>query len=103
MLGPDGRADLGHLPRPGHYLTSAPGRVAVMFVVTVVGASVYFAAQGALQAPQMQWVKGAMLGRRLGGAGGFPRPGARICGTRTDATSTGRRAGTVSNWNFPRP
>jgi putative peptidoglycan lipid II flippase len=47
------------------YLTSAAGRVAVMLLVSVLGASVYFAAQAVLQAPQMQWVKGAMLGRRL--------------------------------------
>jgi putative peptidoglycan lipid II flippase len=56
------------------HLTGAAGRVAAMLTVTVVGASVYFAAQAAMQAPQMQWVKGAMLGRRRGGAGGFPAP-----------------------------
>jgi putative peptidoglycan lipid II flippase len=52
-------------------LTGAIGRVAAMLIVTVVGASVYFAAQGALQAPQMQWVKGALVGRRRGAAAGF--------------------------------
>jgi murein biosynthesis integral membrane protein MurJ len=46
------------------HLTGAAGRVAVMLAVTVVGASVYFAAQAAMRAPQMQWVRGAMLGRR---------------------------------------
>ena len=51
------------------HLTSAVGRVAVMLVVTVVGASVYFAAQAAMQAPQMQWVKGALLGRQRTGGG----------------------------------
>ena len=85
------------------YLTSAPGRVAVMFVVTVVGASVYFAAQGALQAPQMQWVKGAMLGRRRAGRAASPRPGARMCGTRTDATSTRAPRWYRLKLEFPRP
>jgi murein biosynthesis integral membrane protein MurJ len=45
------------------HLTGAIGRVAVMLVVTLLGASVYFAAQAALQAPQMQWVMGALGGR----------------------------------------
>lgn len=53
------------------HLTGAIGRVAAMLIVTVVGASVYFAAQGAMQAPQMQWVKGALHGRRRGAAAGF--------------------------------
>ena len=50
-------------------LTGAAGRVAVMLVITVVGASVYFAAQAAMRAPQMQWVRGALLGGRLARGG----------------------------------
>lgn len=57
------------------HLTGAAGRVAAMLAITVVGAGVYFAAQAALRAPQMQWVKGALLGRGRGGAAaGFPAP-----------------------------
>jgi murein biosynthesis integral membrane protein MurJ len=45
------------------YLISPAGRVAVMLIVTVVGAGVYFAAQIAMRAPQMHWVRGALRGR----------------------------------------
>jgi putative peptidoglycan lipid II flippase len=69
------------------YLTGAAGRVAVMLVVTVLGASIYFAAQAALRAPQMQWVKGAVLDRRrlAAGRGSAAR--------RSDASRPGRRHG----------
>jgi murein biosynthesis integral membrane protein MurJ len=65
-------------------LTSAAGRVAVILVVTVVGAGVYFAAQAAMRAPQMQWVKGALLGRRRA-SGGF------LVAWRTDVWQPDRR------------
>ena len=45
------------------YVNGAAGRVAVMLIVSVLGAGVYFTAQAALRAPQMQWVRGALLSR----------------------------------------
>ena len=45
-------------------MSSAVSRVAVMFLVTLVGAGTYFAAQAWLGAPQVQWVTGALRGRR---------------------------------------
>ena len=44
-------------------LTSPPGRVATMLVISLAGASIYFAAQAAMGAEQMQWLTGA-LGQR---------------------------------------
>ncbi|MDX6395287.1 MAG: putative peptidoglycan lipid flippase [Streptosporangiaceae bacterium] len=43
----------------GH-LNTAPGHVVAMLAASVVGASVYFALQAALHAPQMTWVAGAL-------------------------------------------
>jgi putative peptidoglycan lipid II flippase len=45
-------------------LTSAPGRVATMLVVSLGGAGIYFAAQAAMGAEQMQWLTGALRDRR---------------------------------------
>jgi putative peptidoglycan lipid II flippase len=44
---------------------SAAGRVVTMLIVTVVGAGIYFAAQAAMRAPQMQWVTAALRSRGL--------------------------------------
>ena len=44
-------------------LTSAPGRVATMLVVSLGGAGIYFAVQAALGAEQMQWLTGALRDR----------------------------------------
>jgi murein biosynthesis integral membrane protein MurJ len=46
----------------GH-LRSAGGRVAVMLLVSLAGAGIYFTAQALLGAPQMQWLTAALLGR----------------------------------------
>jgi putative peptidoglycan lipid II flippase len=48
----------------GHVKTSAAGRVAVILLLSLGGASIYFAAQALLGAPQMRWVTAA-LRRRL--------------------------------------
>ena len=45
-------------------LTSAPGRVATVLVVSVAGAGIYFAAQAAMGAEQMEWLTGALRDRR---------------------------------------
>jgi hypothetical protein len=45
-------------------VSSAVGRVAVMLLVTLVGAGIYFAAQAWLGAPQVQWVTGALRKRQ---------------------------------------
>lgn len=44
-------------------LTSPPGRVATMLVVSLGGAGIYFAAQAAMGAEQMQWLTGALRDR----------------------------------------
>jgi len=44
-------------------LTSAPGRVATMLVVSLGGAGIYFAAQAVMGAEQMQWLTGALRDR----------------------------------------
>jgi putative peptidoglycan lipid II flippase len=49
-------------------MRGAAGRIGVMLLVTLVGASIYFAAQAWLGAPQVQWVKGALRGRLRPGA-----------------------------------
>jgi putative peptidoglycan lipid II flippase len=46
----------------GH-LVSAAGRVAATLLVCAMGAGIYFAAQGAMHAPQMLWLTGALTGR----------------------------------------
>ena len=50
-------------------IRSTAGHVAAMLVICVAGAFIYFAAQAAMRAPQMQWLTGALLGRwrRLSG------------------------------------
>ncbi len=79
------------------HLTSAAGRVAVMLVVTVVGASVYFAAQAAMRAPQVQWVKGAVLGRwRPAAAGRIPAAAGR------PGQPGGRHVKAASPWYYRR-
>jgi murein biosynthesis integral membrane protein MurJ len=53
-------------------LPDAVGRVATMLLVSLTGAGVYFAAQAAMGAPQVQWMTGALLRRwrpATGGAG----------------------------------
>ncbi len=62
---------------------SAAGHAAVMVVICVAGAGIYFAAQAAMRAPQMQWLTGALASRwrRLTGrpaAGASPRPATRM-------------------------
>ena len=44
-------------------LTSPPGRVATMLLVSLGGAGIYFAAQAAMGAEQMQWLSGALRQR----------------------------------------
>jgi len=82
------------------HLTSAAGRVAVMLVVTVVGAGVYFAAQVAMRAPQVQWVRGAVLGRWRPAAGRIPvAAGRRPAAWRSSAEQPrGRHVKTASPW-----
>jgi putative peptidoglycan lipid II flippase len=46
----------------GH-MTSAAGRVAAVLLVSLAGASIYFAAQASMRAPQVRWVTGALQGR----------------------------------------
>jgi putative peptidoglycan lipid II flippase len=41
-------------------LTGAPGRVATVVLVSAGGAAIYFAAQAALRAPQVEWLTGAL-------------------------------------------
>jgi putative peptidoglycan lipid II flippase len=57
-------------------LTTGPGRIATMLVVSAGGASIYFAAQAAMGAPQIRWLTGALLGgwRRLAGQARRSRP-----------------------------
>jgi murein biosynthesis integral membrane protein MurJ len=60
-------------------MSSPAGRVVVMLAVAVAGASVYFAAQAWLGAPQVQWVTGALRKKqpRAGGTAGAATPGGR--------------------------
>ena len=61
-------------------LTSAPGRAATMLLVSIGGAGIYFAAQAAMGAQQLEWLTGALRQRwrRLAGhLPGPPRPPAR--------------------------
>jgi murein biosynthesis integral membrane protein MurJ len=44
-------------------LTSAPGRAATILLVSVVGAGIYFAAQAAMRAEQMDWLTAALRHR----------------------------------------
>ena len=54
-----------------HRLPGAVGRVTAMLAATLVGAGIYFAAQAALRAPQMNWLAGGLRGwtARLPGLG----------------------------------
>lgn len=45
-------------------LTGASGRVATVLLVSAGGAGIYFAAQAALRAPQVEWLTGALRNRR---------------------------------------
>jgi len=60
------------------HVDSRVGHVAAMLAATVVGASCYFAVEALLHAPQMQWISGALLGRRRAAD---PRPGAEATTT----------------------
>ena len=61
----------------GH-LNTATGHVVAMLAASAVGASVYFALQAALRAPQMTWVAGALRrGRRRPGTPGHAVAGAQ--------------------------
>jgi putative peptidoglycan lipid II flippase len=56
-------------------LTTAPARAAAILGVSLGGAVIYFTAQMSMRAPQVQWLREALLGRwhRLAGQGqGFP-------------------------------
>jgi putative peptidoglycan lipid II flippase len=55
----------------GH-LTSAPGRVATMLLISVGGAGIYFAAQAAMGAQQLGWLTEALRQRRRWLAGHLP-------------------------------
>ena len=44
-------------------LRTTAGHVGAMIVICMAGAGIYFAAQAAMHAPEMQWVRGAVLGR----------------------------------------
>ena len=55
-------------------LTGAPGRVATMLVVSLVGAGIYFAAQAAMGAQQLDWLTGALRDRWRSLAGHSPWP-----------------------------
>jgi putative peptidoglycan lipid II flippase len=60
-------------------LTSAPGRVATMLLVSLGGAGIYFAAQAIMGAQQLEWLTGALRQRWRELAGhlpGLPRPAA---------------------------
>ena len=45
------------------HLVSAPERIAATLGVCALGAGIYFVAQAAMHAPQMQWLTGALAGR----------------------------------------
>lgn len=62
----------------GDVLGGAVGRVLAMLAATVVGAGVYFVAQAATGAPQLDWLAGALRGRglRLPGMAPLRRVGA---------------------------
>jgi putative peptidoglycan lipid II flippase len=66
-------------------LNTAAGHVVAMLAASVVGASVYFALQASLHAPQMHWVAGAL--RR-----GRPRPGPPGRAVASPRWPAGRRA-----------
>ena len=51
---------------------SEAGRVAGIVVISVAGAIIYFAAQAAMRAPQMQWLSAALQGRWRRVAGYLP-------------------------------
>jgi murein biosynthesis integral membrane protein MurJ len=57
---------------------SAAGHAAVIIVICLAGACIYFAAQAAMRAPQMEWLTGALLGRwrrwRAHAPAAAPRP-----------------------------
>jgi peptidoglycan biosynthesis protein MviN/MurJ (putative lipid II flippase) len=48
---------------------SAAEHVAIMLLICVAGAGIYFAAQAAMGAPQIQWVTGALLSKVRGRSG----------------------------------
>jgi murein biosynthesis integral membrane protein MurJ len=81
-------------------LTSAPGRVATMLLVSIGGAGIYFAAQAAMGAQQLEWLTGALRQRwrRLAGhLSWLPRPAAlhwprRFTRRLTGLTATAVRA-----------
>ena len=69
-------------------LSTAPARAAAILGISVGGAVIYFTAQMSMRAPQVHWLREALLGRwhRLAGQGqGFPSspvawPGPMPCG-----------------------
>jgi putative peptidoglycan lipid II flippase len=85
-------------------LTGAPGRVATVLLVSAGGAGIYFAAQAALRAPQMEWLTEALRHRRrqlaeratgLSRAAGRQRPRRftpRLTGLTANAGGTARAA-----------
>jgi putative peptidoglycan lipid II flippase len=95
----------------GRHLNTATGHVAAMLAASAVGASVYFALQAALRAPQMTWVAGALRRgpRRPGppGTGAAPvrhpsvrrpavrRPSPRRARAASQAAEFGRMIGPV--------
>jgi murein biosynthesis integral membrane protein MurJ len=85
-------------------LPSAPGRVATLLLVSIGGAGIYFAAQAAMGAQQLEWLTGALRqrwGQLAGHLPGLPRPPARDSPRRFArrlpglATSAGHTAGPV--------
>jgi murein biosynthesis integral membrane protein MurJ len=66
-------------------IRNAAGHAAAMLVICVAGAGIYFAAQAAMHAPQMQWLTGALLARvrrpaRPGTVAGQPARVRRLAG-----------------------
>jgi murein biosynthesis integral membrane protein MurJ len=79
-------------------LTSAPGRVATMLLVSLGGAGIYFAAQAAMGAQQLEWLTGALRQRWRQLAGHVPGrspAGERDWPPRFTGRLTGRAAAAV--------
>ena len=79
-------------------LPSAPGRVATLLLVSIGGAGIYFAAQSAMGAQQLEWLTGALRqrwGQLAGHLPGLPRPLARDSPRRFTSRLPGLAAGAV--------
>jgi putative peptidoglycan lipid II flippase len=75
-------------------LTSPPGRVVTILLVSLGGAGIYFAAQAAMGAEQMQWLTGALRQRwqwLTGHVPGLSSAAARLAGAAENAGHVVRR------------